>query len=233
VSLRSVSVIVPVRDGEPYLGEALTSLVEQDVSPLEVIVVDDGSQDGSRDVALSFGGPVRVIEQDPTGLGAARNRGIAAARGDVIGLLDADDYWTPTALAARLPVFERPPMPDMVWGRMRQFRSPDLAPEVAATLRCPDSAQPARLPSGLLATRDAVDRVGPFRTDLTLGEFIDWMARARELRLGEAIVDDLVLWRRLHGENAGMRRRDSRGEMALVIKAMLDRRRAADSGELA
>jgi glycosyltransferase involved in cell wall biosynthesis len=232
VSLPAVSVIVPVRDGERYLGEALESALNQQPQPLEVIVVDDGSGDASATVAESFGSPVRVLRQPSAGAGPARNRGIAAARGDVIGLLDADDLWTPNALSARLPEFERVPAPDLVWGWVRQFRSPDLDPALANRIRCPEASQPAHLTSGLLATRRAIESVGLFRSDLAVGEFIDWVARARELGQREAIVSELVLWRRLHASNQGVRHREDLGDMARVVKASLDRRRAADLGEL-
>jgi glycosyltransferase involved in cell wall biosynthesis len=230
MTLPTVSVVIPVRDGERYLPEALASALHQVPPPAEVIVVDDGSRDGSRSVADSFGAAVRVIAQEPAGAGAARNRGVAAATGEVIGFLDADDCWCPDALAARLAPFERRPAPDMVWGWVHQFHSPDLDPVAASRLRVPEEAQPGHLVGGMLVTREAFDRVGPFRSDLAVGEFVDWMARAREQGLREVMVDAVVLWRRLHASNLGLRHQADRRDMARVVKSALDRRRAA-SGE--
>ncbi|MFL5886158.1 MAG: glycosyltransferase family 2 protein, partial [Thermoleophilaceae bacterium] len=82
-----VSVLVPVYQGERYLAEALDSVFAQDYEPLEVIVLDDGSTDGSADIARSYGG-VRYLHQENSGIAAARNAAIGAARGEIVAFLD-------------------------------------------------------------------------------------------------------------------------------------------------
>jgi hypothetical protein len=75
--------------------------------------------------------------------------------------------------------------------------------------------------------RAAFERVGPFRTDLKFGEFIDWFARAVELGLRHRLLPEVLLWRRLHDDNLGIRERQSLpSDYAAVLKAALDRRRA-------
>lgn len=98
----SVSVIIPCYNGAPYLRETLESALAQTHTPLEVIVVDDGSTDDSAAIAESFGPPVRVIRQENQGESVARNRGIDEARGEWIALLDADDLWKPRKLELQL-----------------------------------------------------------------------------------------------------------------------------------
>ena len=93
-----VSVIVPVYNGEHYLSFAIHSILRQDYHPSEVIVVDDGSTDNSANIARSFK-EVRYIHQSNQGVAMARNVGIAAARGEFIAFLDADDLWTPNKLS--------------------------------------------------------------------------------------------------------------------------------------
>jgi hypothetical protein len=78
----------------------------------------------------------------------------------------------------------------------------------------------------MLASRAAFERVGPFATDLHVGEWVDWMARARDLGLSELMLTETVMWRRLHETNQGVRHRDDMGDYAHVLKASLDRRRA-------
>lgn len=98
----SFSVIVPLYNKEPYIERALKSAFSQDFQEFEVIVVDDGSTDGSvRRISEAFGGGerLRVIEQPNAGQGAARNRGIKEMRGAVAAFLDADDEWLPNHLA--------------------------------------------------------------------------------------------------------------------------------------
>jgi len=103
-----VSVIVPAYNAQATLAAALRSALQQSVPPLEVLVVDDGSVDGTAAVAETFGPQVRLIRQPNGGPGAARNTGIRAARGAWIGLLDADDTWLPTKLEHQLALDDDP-----------------------------------------------------------------------------------------------------------------------------
>jgi hypothetical protein len=78
----------------------------------------------------------------------------------------------------------------------------------------------------MLIRRETIERVGPFREDLRVGEFVDWMARARERQLRDAVLDETVLLRRLHGSNQGIRQRAARIDFARVARDALERRRA-------
>jgi glycosyltransferase involved in cell wall biosynthesis len=95
-----VSVIVPLYQKARYIERALESIRDQTYTDHEVIVVDDGSTDGGADRVLAFNDPrVRLVGQRNRGPGAARNRGIAEARGEYVAFLDADDVWVPDHLA--------------------------------------------------------------------------------------------------------------------------------------
>ena len=102
-----ISCIVPVFNGERYLAEALDSILAQTWRPLEVIVVDDGSTDGTAHIAAGYGAEVSYIHQANAGPAAARNRGLDAARGEFIAFLDADDLWHKDKLSARWPASRR------------------------------------------------------------------------------------------------------------------------------
>jgi len=108
-----VSVVVPVYDLEAYLGEALDSVLAQTMGDLEVIAVDDGSRDGSREIIAEYRRRdperIRAILAGHGGAGAARNRGIAAARGGWVAFLDGDDVWRPAKLAEQLREAGRDP----------------------------------------------------------------------------------------------------------------------------
>lgn len=96
-----VSVIVPLYNREATIGQALRSVLEQSVPPSEVIVVDDGSVDGSAKVVRAIADPrLRYLYQANAGAGAARNRGLEVAQGDWVALLDSDDWWLPTRIAS-------------------------------------------------------------------------------------------------------------------------------------
>lgn len=90
-----LSVVIPVYNGASVLPRALASVAAQSVQPAQVVVVDDGSTDGSADVALSSGDRVRVVRQPNAGVAAARNRGVAESGTSLVAFLDADDEWLP------------------------------------------------------------------------------------------------------------------------------------------
>jgi len=108
-----ISVLVPVYNGADFIDEALDSALHQDFNDFEVIVVDDGSTDASSIIASERAGstdiPVRVIKQINQGLPSARNKAIAAARGRLFALLDADDVWLPDHLRIAAAQFTRNP----------------------------------------------------------------------------------------------------------------------------
>jgi glycosyltransferase involved in cell wall biosynthesis len=105
-----VSVVIPVFNNEATVGRAIDSaLAQQFDGGFEVIVVNDGSTDGTRAVMEKFGDRIAVIDQPRRGVSAARNAGTRAAAGDYVALLDADDEWTEDKLAKTVPVLEHNP----------------------------------------------------------------------------------------------------------------------------
>jgi len=101
-----ISVVIPCYNGEPYLGEAIDSVLEQTYAPREVLVVDDGSTDSSASIAGSYGPPVRVLSQENRGESAARNRGLDEAVSPWVAFLDADDRWEPEKLARQVAAID-------------------------------------------------------------------------------------------------------------------------------
>jgi glycosyltransferase involved in cell wall biosynthesis len=123
----SVSVVIPCYNAEPFVGEAIESALSQSPTPVEVIVVDDGSDDGSVRVSRSFGDRVRVLSSGHAGVSAARNTGLLAARENLVAWLDADDVWEAGKLADQIPRFDDPVV-GLVYGQTRRFRPGSLSP---------------------------------------------------------------------------------------------------------
>jgi glycosyltransferase involved in cell wall biosynthesis len=94
-----VSVVIPAYNSEAYLGRALASVLAQTFRPAEVVVVDDGSTDSTRELAERFDPLVRCVSQPNQGPSAARNRGVQESTAELVAFLDSDDEWTPAFLA--------------------------------------------------------------------------------------------------------------------------------------
>ena len=105
----TVSVIIPSYNCELYIAETLESILDQTFKDIEIIVVDDGSTDKTRQIVTSYGAPVRLVTQTNAGVCAARNRGIREAAGQYVCLMDHDDYWLPDKLALQLEQMQRHP----------------------------------------------------------------------------------------------------------------------------
>lgn len=226
MAAQSISVMIGVYNAAAYLGEAIESALTQTRAPLEVIVVDDGSTDGSGDVARAFDA-VTVVRQDNAGNGSARNHAARLAKGDLFAFLDADDRFTPDKLELQSRALEADPELEVVFGHVREFVSPELTPDQQALVRTPAPApMPWTAPNLMLVRRTSFENVGPFAEDLRVGVTVDWYARARDMGLEMAMLPEVLLERRLHLTNNGLRERDSRAQYLHVLKASLDRRRA-------
>ena len=104
-----VSVVIPTYNRAWTLGEAIDSALGQTFESFEVLVVDDGSTDGTAKLLGRYGSAVRVLRQTNQGVSAARNAGIRSARGELIALLDSDDLWRPEKLARQVAYFDALP----------------------------------------------------------------------------------------------------------------------------
>jgi glycosyltransferase involved in cell wall biosynthesis len=222
-----VSVMIGAYNAAPYLGEAIESALRQDHKPIELIVVDDGSTDGTADIARSFA-QVKVIQQENAGNGAARNRAIENASGELYAFLDADDRFTPGKLTLQKAALDADTGLDMVFGHVREFFSPELSDETRASLRAPaPEPMPWTAPNLMLIRRESFHRVGPFTTAVRVGVTVDWFARAQEAGLRHLILPEVVLERRLHTQNNGLRESASRSQYLEVIRQAMERRRAS------
>jgi glycosyltransferase involved in cell wall biosynthesis len=193
----SISVVVPCYNAAPFVSTTLRSVFAQELPPSEVIVVDDGSGDGSADLVEREFPQVQLIRQANQGVAAARNSGIAASRGDWIAFIDADDYWTPIKLREQWERLQREPRARLAhsafrgWWTVRpeptheDLAALDERAQLSARWRgCDGWAYSALLldcvvwTSTVLMQRSLLDEVGAFDTRLRIGEDYDLWLRA-------------------------------------------------------
>jgi len=223
----AVSVIIPVFNGARYLAAALRSVLGQTEPPGEILVVDDGSPDGSPEVASRFGPGVTCITQPHAGLSSALNRGIGQAGGTLLAFLDSDDLWTERKLSRQLDVLAADEGLDAVLAHVEQFVSPELDPAAAPCIPEGGRWLPGWLLSCMVIRTEAFHRVGGFDPQWRIGSFVDWYLRAQDAGLRATMLTDILLRRRLHSDNMGTREREFRSDYARILKHALDRRRRA------
>ncbi|MCR4681974.1 MAG: glycosyltransferase [Clostridiales bacterium] len=230
-----VSVVIPVYNCSVYIGKAIESVLSQTQKPLEIIVADDGSDDGSAAVAASFPG-VRVVSLPHRGVSAARNGGIAASSGEWIAFLDADDVWHPEKLEKQARYLEEHPGCEMVFCGYRNFTDiPDS--ELSERQKQIMSAVVPEYLVSACVKREVFDRYGLFDETLRFGEDTEWIAR---LRMEGADLshrlDEIFYYRRVHTSNLTLSHsRLSRDEYLLLMagavrKASKGRKTPKDGG---
>jgi glycosyltransferase involved in cell wall biosynthesis len=219
-----VSVIVPVFNGRRFLAETLASVRAQTYTPIELIVVDDGSTDGSGDIIRACPGAC-CITQPNRGVAAARNAGLDAAQGELLAFIDQDDLWPADSVARRAGFLLVHPEVDYVLSMVQFFLEPEI--EKPAWVREELLARPVPGYSlgNMVIRRAAFARVGRFDTRFVLASDHDWFVRAADLGLAQGRLGDVLLLKRTHDENES--RRGATREMLLIHRESVQRKQAA------
>ena len=194
----AVSVVVPVYDTERFVGACLESILGHDPAPEQVIVVDDGSADGSAAIAEGHAG-VQVLRRRHEGIARTRNAGLAAATGDLIAWCDADDAWLPGKLRRQVAFLDEHPACDIVLARMdHTFEDGAEWPRWLRRDQRYGDLDGVSMSTGVFR-REVFDRVEGFR-DVPGTEF-DLLIRARSAGCTMEVLDDVVQTRRIHDRN--------------------------------
>lgn len=229
-----VSVVIPAYNAERFLGEAIESVLVQDYAPIETIVVDDGSNDGTAAVAHSY--EVELITQENAGPAAARNRGFAAARGEVIAFHDADDLMTPDKLTVQVGELLADPLIGCVLAEQELMieEGAELpfwaeGTEVPTVMPArPDefAEEPDVHPMTMVVRREVFERIGGFDEEMRAAEDFDWMLRAAEEGVEFARLNRVLLKRRVHPESLTQNAAAGRAGHFLALKKRIERHRA-------
>jgi glycosyltransferase involved in cell wall biosynthesis len=177
-----VSVIIPTYNRGWIIKEAIDSVLAQDYTEFELIVVDDGSTDHTSDILDSYGDDIKVLSQKNKGVSAARNLGIAEASGKFIAFLDSDDLWLPQKLTVQIDFFNQTPdalicQTEEVWIRNGLRVNPKKRHKKPSGMIFKPSLELCLVsPSAVVIQRSLLDRVGEFDETLPACEDYDlWL----------------------------------------------------------
>jgi glycosyltransferase involved in cell wall biosynthesis len=207
----TVSVVIPAYNSEAFVREAADSALAQTHPPLEVIVVDDGSTDGTSSAVEPLADRISIIRKENAGVAAARNTGIRRTSGRLIAFLDADDVWVPTKLERQVEVHGSDPYVglshcgltevDQSLNSLQERRDGLEGDRVATRMLFGQGRLLHASGSTMMVSREAIEAVGDF--DVTLPPSEDWELTyriARSFRIG-FVPEPLVLYRQ-HSGNA-------------------------------
>jgi glycosyltransferase involved in cell wall biosynthesis len=194
------SVILPVRNGNALIGQAIASALAQLDASDEIVVVDNGSSDNTLGVVRAIADPrIVIVEEQRRGPTAARNAGLAVAKGNLISFLDHDDYWPAGRNAGLLAVLDADGTADAAYGRIRVIVEPGCDDQGFSVVD--GTFAPTIGLHVYLFRRELIDRAGPMDESLALGSDVDYLARLRQAGMKAAVYDgDAAVYRR-HGNN--------------------------------
>lgn len=223
-----VSIIIPAHNAEEYLKGAIHSLLRQTYPWVEIIIVDDGSTDGTAAVVRGFGNQVRSLYQVNAGPSAARNAGLARARGKYVTFLDADDQFHPErieilvrALEAASPNATFAVSDAWLWDGTRCLRRYNVSEGPAGERGLTRFLDDNRPYIGILARREALVGVGGFRQDLWLNEDLHlWLRLLADGNTYVHVPEPLYLYRVRHHSLSRKWQHQLEGACQLYLEAL-------------
>jgi glycosyltransferase involved in cell wall biosynthesis len=223
VSGSLVTVIVAAYNGEKFLSQALESVFRQDYDSFEVVFVDDGSTDGTAEIAQSF--PVRYLHQENQGLPAARNAALRVARGEFVAFADDDDLLPPSKLSVQARFLSEHAEVGCVLGRQEWIVEDGIEPPELKRDPIFGELGGIQLVSAMFR-RAVLDELGGFDPTYRYAEDRDLFVRMRERGVEIEVLPDVVLHKRLHGSNMTMNQPESH-PLLRSLKEKLERERKA------
>jgi glycosyltransferase involved in cell wall biosynthesis len=224
-NMPNVTVVIPAYNHADYLREAIDSVLAQTYRDFEILVVDDGSTDHTPDVVPQNHLHIRYLRQENRGLSAARNSGIAAAKGRIISILDADDRFEPAFLETLVRFLEETPGADAVYCGYRYVDQENSELPYSSARTVPPSRLFQTLiygnfmvPACMVAYKTCYDKAGPFDASLTASEDWDMWLRFAKLFTVYGIPEKLVRYRIVTGSMSSDPERMLRNRHVVLAK---------------
>uniref|UniRef100_B8HY40 Glycosyl transferase family 2 n=1 Tax=Cyanothece sp. (strain PCC 7425 / ATCC 29141) TaxID=395961 RepID=B8HY40_CYAP4 len=219
-----VSVILPVKNRETLVRHALDSVFAQTYRPLDVIVVDGGSTDGTAAAAQSYEG-VRVLQEESAGLPHAFNTGIRAVRADLIAFIASDDRWLPEKIAVQVAHLQQHPSTDIMITRFKYIHdSLDTLPPGTRRERLEEEPI-GRILETLMVRRRVFDQIGMFDPRFALSSDTEWFTRAKHAGITLNVLDQVLLHKYVHAGNLSNNAIAIQRELLLIMRESVARQR--------
>ena len=228
MSAPTVSVVMAVRNGASRLEAAIASIRAQSYSAHEILMIDGHSSDDT--VAIARRAGISVAHQQGSTLADAYNEGVAGTSGSHVGFLSYDDEWTPRKLELQLAALAAQPEPGIAIGLARFVCEPGDELPAGARPELLDAPRPARIMETLLAPRAVLQRVGPLRPEASPADDVDWYARATDLGVPLAIVDQVILVKRLHTQSTAHTHVGAASGILRALRDSIKRKQAISNG---
>ena len=220
-----VSSVIAVKNGERFLRQAIDSIIAQTYRPIEIIVVDGRSEDGTEAIARSYE-EVSFIRQTGSGVADGWNCGIDADRGEFLAFLSHDDMWTPDKLEVQVGHMLENPSLQYTIARMEFSLEPGHEPPPGFRQELLKGDHVGRVMETLVARKSAFEIIGKLDTSFDTAEDVDWYARAKDLALPMAVIEKVLLQKRVHDANLSLNAPDNNESILRALRGSVRRQRA-------
>ncbi len=219
-----VSIVIAAHNEEAFIDQALQSVHAQTYKPIEVIVVDDGSQDRTAQIAATHN--VHLIQQPHLGPSAARNTGLRNAHGQYWTIFDADDLMPPHRIEKQITHLQQHPHHQIVLGLTTAFVNPGepRPPHYNPTW---DNGPFPACAGTLLARREVLEVVGDYDETIALAYDVEWLARAKDAGVPAGHVDEVCLHYRIHRGNTSAEKPAVHQAMLKLLRESIHRQASA------
>tara|TARA_R110002124_G_scaffold229799_1_gene394944 strand:- start:4557 stop:5270 length:714 start_codon:yes stop_codon:yes gene_type:complete len=196
-----IDIIIPVYNGERFVCEAIDSARKQTHQNIRIIVVNDGSTDGSREKILALTGQLPnlvFVDRPHCGVSATLNTALEHTSADWIAFLDCDDLWATNKLQAQLAALTADQSLDICFTKLKEF---DDESAINTKYRARPEPLDGFNKTSMLCRRSLFDRVGEFNDALEMGDFIEWFNRCKTHNVKHVVLPDVLAFRRIHDNN--------------------------------
>ena len=219
----AIDVIVPVYNGEKFIEEAIASIQNQTWKDLNIIVVDDGSTDKTREIVTALSksdNRINLLARPHQGISATLNTAIEYSTAQYIAFLDADDLWDATKLEVQMEALAHSEN-EVCFCMIQEFET--LSGDVSQSHRARANPMKGFAKSAFLGNRSVFNRFGLFDNTISIGDFVEWFSRVVRAGVPVIMLDQVLAFRRIHESN--MTRNVSKNKFLELLKTHLDAKR--------